>query len=275
MAGFGTVYSDPATLPAGIVSGVKFSPAGDAVLCSHAGSPYISAYQWTPGVGFGTKYSDPTIVGTNTANAIDISPDGTVALLTDFNSPGIHAWQWSSSTGFGTKYSNPATLPGACVDCKFSKSGQAVVLVTNNVTPFTHAYAWNNITGFGAKYPNPASLPTGATRVAFHPTNEAIAFSKRRSGLSQFACIAYPWSDTTGFGVAYATAPFLGSLGDGTSVAFSPDGQGISVGLNQSPWVFQQSWTASTGPGARYTNIATMANAYVRDINFRETRNYA
>ena len=56
-SGFGTKYSDPATLPAGTGIGVAFKPQGDAIAVAHPGSPFITTYPWSS--GFGTKYSNP------------------------------------------------------------------------------------------------------------------------------------------------------------------------------------------------------------------------
>ena len=57
-SGFGSKYSDPATLPTNVGYNVAFSPSGAYIAVSHAGTPYITAYPWSAS-GFGTKYSDP------------------------------------------------------------------------------------------------------------------------------------------------------------------------------------------------------------------------
>ena len=61
-AGFGTKYSDPATLPAGTGNGVAFSPAGTDIAVAHASTPFIAAYPWS--AGFGTKYANPATLPT-------------------------------------------------------------------------------------------------------------------------------------------------------------------------------------------------------------------
>ena len=69
-SGFGTKYSNPATLPTGTGQGVAFSSNGSdvAVAISNA-SPYVLAYPWS-GSGFGTKYSDPATLPTSTGNGV-------------------------------------------------------------------------------------------------------------------------------------------------------------------------------------------------------------
>ena len=62
-AGFGTKYSNPATLPTGTGYGVAFSPSGNDIAVVHSTSPFVSAYPWS--AGFGTKYSDPATLPAN------------------------------------------------------------------------------------------------------------------------------------------------------------------------------------------------------------------
>ena len=56
-AGFGTIYANPVTLPAGTGNGVAFSPSGNDIAVAHSITPFISAYPWS--AGFGTKYANP------------------------------------------------------------------------------------------------------------------------------------------------------------------------------------------------------------------------
>ena len=63
--GFGTKYSNPATLPTGDGYGVAFQGSADVAI-SHAATPYVTAYPWTSGTGFGTKYTDPATLPPNT-----------------------------------------------------------------------------------------------------------------------------------------------------------------------------------------------------------------
>ena len=67
--GFGTKYTNPATLPTNTSPGVAFSPAGDAIAVAHYTSPYVSAYPWSSS-GFGTKYADPATLPTGNALAV-------------------------------------------------------------------------------------------------------------------------------------------------------------------------------------------------------------
>ena len=70
--GFGSVYSNPATLPTGAGWLTAFSPNNDAIAIVHNNSPYITAYPWS-GSGFGTKYSNPATLPTDNAFGVDFT----------------------------------------------------------------------------------------------------------------------------------------------------------------------------------------------------------
>jgi hypothetical protein len=108
-SGFGTKFTNPATLPTGNGNGVAFSPAGNAVAISHATTPFITAYPWS-GSGFGTKFTNPATLPTNTGLGVAFSSAGDAIAVSHDTSPFITAYPWSGS-GFGTKFTNPATLP--------------------------------------------------------------------------------------------------------------------------------------------------------------------
>jgi hypothetical protein len=57
--GFGTKYSNPATLATGNADAVDFSQAGNAVGIVSDTSPGVLIYNWTTASGFGSKFSDP------------------------------------------------------------------------------------------------------------------------------------------------------------------------------------------------------------------------
>lgn len=171
-SGFGTKYSDPAVLPPNPPGnptygmGVKFSPAGDAILGKVFQSPYITAWTWNNATGFGTKYSDPITTPNGSNGGLSFNAAGTaVAVSTAAASgqSGVVVYPWSYASGFGTTYSDPAVLPGASQTVKFSNTGGALI-VGQNSSPRVAAYAWDDVTGFGAKYSNPAIPPTGSAQ---------------------------------------------------------------------------------------------------------------
>jgi len=68
-SGFGTKFSNPATLPTGDSSGVAFSPSGAAIAVAHDNTPFVSAYPWS-GSGFGTKFSNPATLPTGNGQGV-------------------------------------------------------------------------------------------------------------------------------------------------------------------------------------------------------------
>ena len=108
-AGFGTRFSNPATLPGSTGYSVVFSPAGDAIAFLGGGSPGIYVYPWSAS-GFGTKYADPGTL-LNAGLNLAFSPNGDTICAAMSGSPYIRAYPWSSATGFGTVYTEPSTIP--------------------------------------------------------------------------------------------------------------------------------------------------------------------
>ena len=109
--GFGTKYTDPATLPGTGGNGVAFSPAGNVMAVAHSGTPFISVYPWSVGTGFGTKYTNPATLPTGVGNDVAFNPAGDTIAVAHTTSPYIAAYPWNVGTGFGTIFSNPTTLP--------------------------------------------------------------------------------------------------------------------------------------------------------------------
>ena len=248
-AGFGTKFTNPATLPSGLGLGVAFSPAGDAIAVSHSNSPAISAYPWS-GAGFGTKFSNPATLPTNIGNGVAFNPAGdTIAVAHDIT-PFVSAYPWSG-VGFGTKFSNPATLPnGAGENIAFTSAGDFIA-VAHDFSPFVSAYPWSG-SGFGTKFSNPATLPTGTgLGVAFSPAGNAIAVSHDTTPFVS----TYPWSGA-GFGTKF-TNPATLPTGYATDVAFSPAGDAIAVAHATTPFVSAYPWSGA-GFGTKFTNPATL-----------------
>lgn len=88
-SGWGSKYSDPASLPAGIAEGVAWAPNGATIVSSGVTTPFINAYPWSS--GFGTKYSNPTTSPGSESFQGKFSPDGTVFLQTSVSTPFVHA----------------------------------------------------------------------------------------------------------------------------------------------------------------------------------------
>ena len=212
-SGFGTKFTNPATLPASDTYGVAFSSAGDAIAVADTASPYVAAYPWSIS-GFGTKFTNPATLPTGTGRGVAFTPAGNAIAVAHDTSPYVTAYPWSGS-GFGTKFTNPATLPtGTGRGVAFSPAGDAIA-VAHTTTPFVTAYPWSG-SGFGTKFTNPATLPASTgTAVAFSPSGDAIAVAHATTPF----ITAYPWS-ISGFGTKFANPATL-PASTGNGVAFT------------------------------------------------------
>ena len=156
--GFGSIYSNPLTLPTGAGQGVSINKSTGDMALSHSITPFITAYPWSG--GFGTKYANPGTLPTGTGNGVSFNPAGTAIVVAHNTSPNVSAYPWSA--GFGTKYANPVTLPGLNgIQADFSADG-TVVSISSTSTPYIQTYPWS--AGFGTKYANPATAPTANGR---------------------------------------------------------------------------------------------------------------
>lgn len=191
--GFGTRYSNPATLPTGSGQGAAFSPDGTAVAVSHHTSPWLTTYPFSS--GFGTKYANPATLPTTQGVRVRWNPAGTSIAITSTTTPYISAYPWSS--GFGTKYANPATmLTGGGNFLNWNPDGTNLA-VTSEASPYILVYQWSS--GFGTKYANPAALPAQQTySVTWNIDGTALVTT---TWLTPFIN-AWAWS--AGFGTKYS-----------------------------------------------------------------------
>ena len=250
-SGFGTKFSDPATLPAGNGFGVAVTQNGDAIAVAHTTSPFISAYPFSAN-GFGTKFSNPATLPASNGTGVAFSPAGdAIAVGYGNTSPFASVYSFSSS-GFGTKFSDPATLPlGGGFTAAFSPTGNALA-ISHGSSPYLSVYPWS-ASGFGTKFSDPATLPTGfARQVTFNLAGTAIAVAHNTSPRVS----VYPWS-ASGFGTKFSNPATL-PASDGAGVAFSPAGDAIAVGnASVSPFISAYPFSAS-GFGAKFVNPATL-----------------
>lgn len=154
-SGFGSLYSNPPTNPAGYVRGVAFHPNVNAVACAHSISPYITVYAWDSSTGFGAKYSNPsTAFSTTGGNGVAFTRTG--AAIIAVGDARRQAWAWDSSVGFGTAYSDPASASTTTAK-KISVADTNDMLYIRASTSLTNisAYEWDDVTGFGTFYNTP------------------------------------------------------------------------------------------------------------------------
>lgn len=273
--GFGTQYSNPATLPASRGYGVRFSPDGTQVAVALSTTGLI-AYPWSNSTGFGAKYSDPSgnpenPGDLNSGNDLSWSPEGNAIAIAYSTTPYVVAYRWSNSTGFGTQYSDPTSLPPSfCYGVAFSPDGNSIA-VAHDTSPFISAYAWSSSTGFGAKYSNPSTLPGGQGQgVAFSPSSNAIAWCGGTDG-STSTVYAYAWNSGTGFGAKYSDPGTLPPFVNSRRVAFHPSGNSIAVTVYATSGAYVYAWSAASGFGSKYSDPSSLAGAEGYGVRFSKT----
>ena len=158
--GFGTKYSDPATLPTGLGSGLDITTTNTQLVASQGSvSPYVYAYDISSS-GFGSKYSNPSTLPTAAVGGITLNSNDTAVIVNQATTPIAYAW---SGSGFGSKYSDPSTSTGTGPTQVSMFSNDSVVFCSwTGSSPYVRAYAWTNAGGWGSAYSDPSSLPVTA-----------------------------------------------------------------------------------------------------------------
>ena len=210
--GFGTRYSNPASLPHTSTTMAAWNPAGTVVVFGHSTastSPRFTAYNWNNSTGFGTKFAEISGYDARFARSIDFNPLGNSIVLPGNNdvAPRTVLGYPFSGTAFGTKYANPTTDPAntSAEQAAFSKTGLEVALA-HNAAPRISAWSFTGAGGFGSKFADPATaVANNGYGMSFSRVNSNIAVAHSGGvGVS-----VYGWS-ASGFGTRFvnpSTAP--------------------------------------------------------------------
>lgn len=217
--GFGTRFSNPAVLAAGNGNSLSISRSLNAILLSHANSPFVSA--WTVSdTAFGTKYSNPPVLPSSAGTGAALSA-GSALVRYSLSSPYVIAWNWSDAGGFGTKYADPGFTPEVVgsnnePDFHFTNSFVAIPQTTSGGRAHVGVWNWADGTGF-LSHITPQVFPPGTgftgRGAKFNPIGTILALA------SSFADYAFAWPFAAGFGTAFIPASGLPSTGN--SVAFA------------------------------------------------------
>ena len=92
-SGFGSKFSDPATLP----SSVNAVAATATAVAVGGGGTTLTAYPFSAS-GFGVKYANPSVLP-GAVNGLRFDPTGNYVGVASGTSPRIHIYAWSSSSG--------------------------------------------------------------------------------------------------------------------------------------------------------------------------------
>ena len=243
VTGFGTKYTNPATVPTGTGNGVKFCGTSD-IAVAHDTTPFVSAYPWTVGGGFGTKYANPATLPTGNGQGLAFCGNTDIVVASGIT-PYAGGWPWNPGVGFGTKYSNPTALAGTGTGVSFLSTVD--VAFSHGTSPYISVLKWTPGAGFGGKYSNPGTLPTGTGNgiASCGTTDVAVAHTISPQ------ITAYPWNLGVGFGTKYSNPGTLPSgTAYGTAFCGSTD---ITVGCDSSPRIVTYPFTPGVGFGTNYS----------------------
>ena len=261
--GFGSVFSQPATLPTGDGMGVDFNTASNYITISHTTAPYISTYNWSG--GFGSKVANPSTGLTSTGNSVAFSPTNNLIVVAMDLTPFVAAYPFSGGS-YGTRHANPSNAP--------TNTGNSVSF--NNVKttiPYQVAVGFSgtpnlrvwpvDIYGFATPYADPATLP--------YPHVYSVAFNSTGTNLVTTCyggarIAAYPWSDD--FGTKYADPSTALPADFTTASAFNAAGNAVAVGSGASPFVIAYSFTSGVGFGAKLADPTIIPTGRGRSIAF-------
>lgn len=154
--GFGTKYSDPATLPTSQTTFVAWDENTQTVITSQGNSsPYINAYPFS-GSGWGTRF---TISNAFTTAVQDIAIDKRGQSVYFLQSATISRRAWSAS-GFGSNLTNVTSPLAASGTINISISPDNAVLVQTSAgaSPYIKAWRITSSTTTGTAYSAPADV---------------------------------------------------------------------------------------------------------------------
>jgi len=264
--GFGTKYTNPATLPGGNARSAAFnsSPNTMELAIGHFSGIGMSIYPWSDS-GFGTRYSDLGSV-TNLLGTF-FRLDCTAIAIVGTNSPFIEAWSWTLGSGGGSKFSNPATLPP---DASNTNSGQWPVsyqgndvMVGSQASPRIQIYPFNQ-SSFGTKYANPASSQIRSAIGWGWSRDGRVVFIGGETDGSNSRVDAYKFTSGTGFGTKYSASS---SVGANSIQSVGHSGSDIAAISNNSPYVKVWPFSFDSGFGTAYADPATIVGN-IRDVKF-------
>lgn len=241
--GFGTVISNPATLPTNGLTSCILNKENTAILCTDNSANSVLAYAWSK--GFGTKYANPSTAISSCTSAIFNS----LSNLIFVKGSGIYAYDWSNSTGFGAKYTNPTTQPPGGTSGDVASGGNfsantGYVVTGDFNNPYLWGYSFSG--GFNTKFANPSTGVFGYLSDVKIFGNDLVC---ARGGTPYLHAYA---SNFTGFGTKYADPPITTGA---YYLATTPTLNAIFYSYSVTYSLGAIKWTPSGGWGTQYSNL--------------------
>lgn len=264
-SGFGTVLSNPQTLPSGNVVDADYNKAGTILaLCEgNTSYPYMSVYQVTTSGALGTKFSSPSFGYGSPGKGIAIDADsyglfqsmGSVYHTNNYDLAGTGA------TALGTYRTLDlgqvvATVPERSIAVtKTSTTGTKSYAICNSSSPYVAVYrytATSNGLSFSTKYSDPQVGISGSTSgVTFAPNDDAIFCATQTSPY----LVAYTWTITGGFGTRFTQTLSNEARAVATTPAYANGKYHVIVGTTG---IFQPAYLVS---GTTFSNVSSVNTA--------------
>lgn len=249
-----TKLASPAQLPAGNGASVAFSPDSTILFVGHTTTPFLTMYGISGNAQNRvlTKFGGtaPFTLPASQVNGLSMSPYGYLATC-GTTSPFIRVYSVSGSgtnavvSDAGATFNGTATgsLPATGVQgCQFNPAGDAFV-ATEASSPFIDLYQVGGTSFTRCK--DPSSLPTSAP---IDVTWDDDSTFSAPDGGSLFHLNIYSTGSLVGGScqATKSTEPAVLPTSGINGVDFSPDGNILTLGVTNSPFILQYNFPALT-----------------------------
>lgn len=228
-----TIFANPVTLPAGAGASLAVHPTGNYVVCGHATSPFMSAYNYDQ-AGFGAKIANPASLPAAQINALDWSPTGDYIAVASATTPFIQAWPFDPSAGsFGVVIANPSSLPLAGVGAMLGKclawrpQGDFIAMGDGASVYVT---GFNRSTGVFTTQQSGATGGTTVQSLAWTPDGQYLIVGTSTAPFLK----VYDFSASTLVNVTFDGASPAAQVND---VVIDKTGRYVVLALNAAPWM--------------------------------------
>ena len=234
-----TLLGTPGTLPAGVPNACKFSPDGRFVAFGHSTTPFVTIYERS-GATF-TKLPNPGSLPAGTVNGLGWSPDGNLLVCAHSTTPFITSYQ-RQGLNF-TKLGTPGTLPSTTGrGAWFSPNGEFLQVANNHISLGNGSVIYQvngtTLTSLG----DIIGGADGSPSTAWSPDSQYIFGQDGLTGIAEI----YQRTGTTfqalGFAETLFTSTWGSTYGLVTSASWSPDGQTLALGVENTPFIQIYQW---------------------------------
>lgn len=259
--GYGTAFSNPATLPTGYGRGIGWGPNSDVLAVGHSTAPYVTTYPVNSSTGFGTKYANPATAFGSSGYGLHWTPDGNELGFAGSVAPRWCVYNWSNASGFGTRQTNSySDISIAAQAGKWNSTGTKFISGGSQSGNYGPMYLDHSVGNGFSSTVFPGTQAAGTIySPRFNKNNNAVVAGHSNSPY----IAAYPWSNSTGWGTKYSNPASLPANYTSGST-YTPSGTDVVTSVISNPnGATAWKWTDASGFGTKYSNPAS-APGYTR-----------